>query len=71
MARPRRKVTVRSEVMSTRRVDGVAVADILACGHEFALSAHREKYKEERFCEICTTLKYGPRPARKAQRKKG
>jgi hypothetical protein len=70
MARPRRKVTVRCEVMSTRRVDGVAVADVLACGHEFVLSAHREKHKEERLCAICTAEKYGPRPTRGPQRKK-
>jgi hypothetical protein len=48
------QMTVRRDVVSVRRENGLAVADILSCGHEFRIDADRNKYKLDRICKICT-----------------
>lgn len=57
-------LTVRCDVMRSRRVDGQIVANILSCGHEFPIQEASDKFKTEHMCTVCTIAKYGERPKR-------
>ena len=57
-------LTVRCEVMRSRRVEGQIVADVLSCGHEFLIQETSDKFKTEHVCNICTVAKFGERPKR-------
>ena len=46
--------TVRRDVVSHIKENGVVVADILSCGHVFPVRVVREKGKEDRLCRICS-----------------